>query len=196
MGSVKAVVKVVVARCYPPIRLAHALGRIAVFVDDLFDKDRETASAACMDLRRCYAFRLALDLCFSGASRTLRWTSGHPNLLRLPVDFGVVFAKPGEAKDHGLLAQRGDCELGSLCMPFVAQYDVCDFGDRTCFVGSSIDIVDGDGSGEAMGGNIVRTDILCVDKQAGGTAVDKCTCVVLHCGVRGLNFDVDVERVF
>src|SRR3981189_1886170 len=102
---VKAVVKVVVTRCYPPIRLAPALGRIAVFVDDLFDKDRETASAACMDMRRCYAFCLALDLCFSAASRTLRWTSGHPNLLRLPVDFGVVLAKPGKAEDHGLLAQ-------------------------------------------------------------------------------------------
>jgi hypothetical protein len=36
-------------------------------------------------------------------------------------------------------------------MAFVAQYDICDFSDGTCFVGSSIDIVDGDGSGEATG---------------------------------------------
>src|SRR3981189_3244567 len=72
---VKAIVKVVVTRCYPPIRLAHALRRIAVFVDDFFDEDRETASAACMDLRRCYGFRLALDLRFGVASRALWWTS-------------------------------------------------------------------------------------------------------------------------
>src|SRR3979490_2696460 len=118
---IKAIVKVVVARCYPPVRLARALGRIALFVNDFFDEDRETASAACMDLCRCDVFRLALDLCFGAASRTLRWTSRHPNLLRLPVNFGVVLAEPGEAEDHTLLAQRGDCELGSLCMPLVAQ---------------------------------------------------------------------------
>src|SRR3981189_3130163 len=97
---VKAVVKVVDTRCYPPIRLAHALGRIAVFVDDIFDENRETASAACMYLRRCYAFRLALDLRFGAASRTLRQTSRHPNLLRLPVNLGVVPAQPGDAKGN------------------------------------------------------------------------------------------------
>src|SRR3981189_1438375 len=149
---VKAIVKVVVTRCYPPIRLAHALGRIAVFIDDFFDEDRETASMACMDLRRCYVFCLALDLRFGAASRALRWTSRHPNLFRLPVNFGIVLAEPGEAEDHGLLAQRGDCELGSLGMAFVAQDDVCDFSDSACFVGSSIDVVDGDGGGETTGG--------------------------------------------
>src|SRR3981189_1378893 len=143
---VKTIVKVGIVVCYPPIRLAHTLGRIAVFVDDFFDEDRETASMACMHLRRCYAFRLALDLRFGAASRTLGWTSRHSNLLRLPVNFGVVLTEPGEAEDHTLLAQQGDCKLGLLCMPLVAQYDICDFGNRTCFVGRSIDIVDGDGS--------------------------------------------------
>src|SRR3981189_1201365 len=117
-------VKTIVKVCYPPIRLAHALGKIAVFVDDFFNEDRETASAACMDLRRCYVFHLAFHLCFGAAGRALRWASQHPNLLCLPVNLRVVFAEPSEAEDHALLAQRGDCELGSLCMPFVAQYDV------------------------------------------------------------------------
>src|SRR3981189_1619317 len=195
MGSVKAVVKVVVARCYPPIRLAHALGRIAVFIDDLFDKDRETASAACMDLCRCYAFRLALDLCFGAAGRTLRWTSGQPNLLHLPLDLGVVLANPGKTEDHGLLAQRGDCELSLLCMAFVAQYDICDFGDGPCFVRGSVNIVDRDGSGEATGGDVVQTNILSVDEKAGSAAVDKRICVALHRSVCRFNFNADVKRV-
>src|SRR3981189_3570156 len=192
---VKTVVKVVVTRCYPPIRLTHALGRIAVFVDDFFNEDRETASAACMDLRRCYVFRLALDLRFGAASRALRWTSRHPNLLRLPVNFGVVLAEAGEAEDHTLLAQRCNCELGSLCMPFLAEYDVCDFGYCTCFIGCSIDIVDGDGGGEATGGDVVRTNVLCVDEQASGTAVNKRTCVAFYRGVCHLNFHINVQRV-
>src|SRR3981189_2589963 len=87
---VKTVVKVVVTRCYPPIRLAHTLGSITVFVDDFFDEDRETASAACMDLCRCYAFRLALDLRFGAARRTLWGPFRHPHLLRLPVHLRVV----------------------------------------------------------------------------------------------------------
>src|SRR3981189_3756715 len=130
-----------------------------------------------MDLRRCCAFRLALDLRFGAASRTLGWTSRHPNLLCMPVNFGVVLAEPGEAEDHGLLAQRGNCKLGSLCMAFVAQYDICDFGDGPCFIRGSVDVVDGDGSGEATGGDVVQTNILSVDEKAGSAAVNKCICV-------------------
>src|SRR3981189_1258019 len=37
-------------------------------------------------------------------------------------------------------------------MAFVAQYDICDFGDGPCFVRGSIDVVDRDGRGEATGG--------------------------------------------
>src|SRR3981189_3135210 len=124
-----------------------------------------------MDLRRCYVFHSALDLRFGTASRTLRWTSRHPNLLHLPVNFGVVLAEPGEAEDHGLLAQRGNCVLGSLCMAFVAQYDICDFGDGPCFVHGSVDVVDRDGSREATGGELVHTNILSVDEKAGSAAV-------------------------
>src|SRR3981189_628938 len=192
---VKAVVKVVVARCYPPVRLAHALGRIAVFVNGFLKEDRETCSAACMDLRRWYVFRLALDLRVGAGGRTLRWTSGHPNLLRLPVNLGVVLAKPGKTEDHGLLAQRGDCELSLLCMAFVAQYDICDFGDGSCFVRGSVDVVDGDGRGEATGGDVVRTDVLSVDEKPGGTAVDERTGVALHRSVRRLNFNFDIKGV-
>src|SRR3981189_1333275 len=103
------IVKTIVKVCYPPFRLAQAHGRIVVFVDDFFDKDGEATSAACVDLSSRGAFCLALDLRFGAASRTLRWTSRHTNLLRLPVNFGIVLAEPGEAEDHGLLAQRGDC---------------------------------------------------------------------------------------
>jgi hypothetical protein len=90
---VKTVVKVVITRCYPPIRLTHALGRIAIFVDNFFDEDRETTSTTCVNLRSCYMFCLAFDLCFSAAGRALQWTSRHPNLLCLPVDLGVVLVK-------------------------------------------------------------------------------------------------------
>jgi hypothetical protein len=83
----------------------------------------------------------------------LRWTSKHPNLLCLPVNFEVVLAKPGEAKDHDLLAQRGDCKLGSLNVVFVTQNNVCDLGDSSCFVRSSINVVDWDRGGESTGGD-------------------------------------------
>src|SRR3981189_1385363 len=158
------IVKTIVQVFPPPFRLAQAHGGIVIFVDDFFDKDREATSATCMDLSSRGAFCLTFDLCFGAASRTLRGTSRHPNLFRLPVDLGVVLAKPGKTEDHALLAQQGDCELGSLCMAFVAEYDVCDFGDRTCFVCGSVNVVDRDGSGEATGGDVVRADVLCVDE--------------------------------
>jgi hypothetical protein len=107
-----------------------------------------------------------------------------------------VLAKPGETKDHALLAQQGDCELGSLCMAFVVQNNVCDLGDSASLVCGSVNVEDGDGSGEAMSGDVVQADIFSVDEQAGSTAVDKRTCVALHRCDRHLNFDVDVERVF
>src|SRR3979490_3466198 len=181
------IVKTIVKVCYPSFRLAQARGGIVIFVDDFFDKDGEASSAAAVDLRSRGAFCLALDLCFGAASRTLWRTSRHPALLCLPVDLGVMLAKPGKTEDHVLFAQRCDRKLGSLCMAVVAQYDVCDFGDSTCFIGSSIDIVDGDGSGEATGGEVVHADILRVDEQAGGTAVDKRVYVALHRSVRRLN---------
>jgi hypothetical protein len=193
---VKTVIKVGIIVCYPPIRLAHTLERIAIFINDFFDKDRETTSVACMNLCSCYVFRLALDFRFGAACQTLRGTSRHLNLFRLPVNLTVVFAEPGEAEDHALLAQRGDCELGSLCMAFVMQDDICDLGDGACFIRSSIDVVDRDRSGEAMGGDVVRVDILHVDKKAGGTAVDKHIHIALYFHVSRLNVDVDVKRVF
>src|SRR3981189_526700 len=98
------IVKTIVKVCYPPFRLAQARGGIVIFVDDFFDKDGEAPSVACVDLRRRGAFCLALDLCFGAASRTLRRTSRHPDLLCLPVDLGVVLAQPGEAEDHALFA--------------------------------------------------------------------------------------------
>src|SRR3981189_2671612 len=187
------IVKTIVKVFHPPFRLAQAHGGIVIFADDLFNKNREATSAACVDLSSRGAFSLALDLCFGAAGRTLRWASRNPDLLRLPVDLGVVLAKPGKTEDHGLLAQRGDCELSSLCIAFVAQYDVCNFGDGPCFIRGSVDVVDRDGSGEAAGGDVVRTDVLCVDEQASGTTVNKRTCVAFHRGVRHLNFDVYVQ---
>src|SRR3981189_1278428 len=189
------IVKTVVKVFHPPFRLAQAHGGIVIFFDDFFDKDREATSATCVNLSSRGAVCLAFDLCFGAASRALRWTSGHPNLFRLPVNLGVVLAKPGKTEDHALLAQRGDCKLGSLCMAFVAQYDICDFSDGSCFVRGSIDVVDRDGRGEATGGDVVQTDILSVDEKPGGTAVDEPTGVAPHRGVRRLNFNVDVERV-
>jgi hypothetical protein len=87
-----------------------------------------------------------------------------------------VLEEPGEAEDHALLAQRGDCKLGFLCMPFVVQYDVCNLSDSTCFVRSSVDDVDRDGSGEAVGGDVVCADILGVNEKASSAAVDKPLC--------------------
>src|SRR3981189_1516253 len=99
------IVKTIVKVFHPPFRLAQAHGGIVIFVDDFFNKDREATSAACVDLNRRSAFCLALDLRFSAASQTLWGASRHPNLLCLPVNLRVVFAEPGEAEDHGLLAQ-------------------------------------------------------------------------------------------
>src|SRR3981189_1498574 len=105
------IVKTVVKVFHPPLRLAQAHEGLVVFVDDFFDKDGEATSAACVDLSSRGLFCSAFDFRFGAAGRTLRWTSGHPNLLRLPVDLGVVLAKPGKAGDHGLLATCGAWEL-------------------------------------------------------------------------------------
>src|SRR3981189_3135430 len=189
------VVKTVVKVCYPPFRLAQALGRIVVFVGDFFDEDGEAASAACVNLSSRGAFCLTFNFRFRAAGRALRRTSRHPDLFRLPVDLGVVLAKPGEAEDHALLASRGDCELGPLGMAFVAQDNVCGLGDSTCLVRSSIDVVDGNGSGEATGGEVVQADILSVDEKPGSTTVDERAHVALHRSVRRLNFDVNMKGV-
>src|SRR3981189_1824711 len=98
------IVKTIVKVCYPPFRLAQARGGIVVFVGDFFNEDGETTSAACVNLSSRGAFRLAFDFRFCAAGRALRQTSRHPNLFCLPVDLGVVFAKPSEAEDHSLLA--------------------------------------------------------------------------------------------
>ena len=101
-----------------------------------------------------------------------------------------MFAEPG---DHGLLAQRGDCELGLLCMTIVAQHNIGDFSDGACFICGSIDVVDRYGRGEVMGRDVVQTDILRVDEKPSSAAVDERTGVAPHRGVRRLNFNVDVE---
>src|SRR3981189_1216413 len=116
------IVKTVVKVFHPPFRLAQARGGIVIFIRNFFDKDGEATSATCVNLGSRGAFCVAFDFRFGAAGRALRWTSGHPNLFRLPVDLGVVLTKPGKTEDHALFAQRGDCELGSLCMAFVAQY--------------------------------------------------------------------------
>src|SRR3981189_3052693 len=167
------IVKTIVKVCYPPFRLAQAHGGIVIFVGDFFDKDGKTASAACMNLSSRGTFRLVFDFRFCAAGRTLRWTSRHPELLRLPSNFWVVLAEPGEAEDHGLLAQQSNCELGSLGMAFVVQNDVCDFGDSACLICSSVDVVDRDRSREATGGEVVVTDILSVDEKPSSATVDE-----------------------
>src|SRR3981189_252216 len=98
------IIKTIVKVCYPPFRLAQAHGGIVIFVGNFFDKDRETASAACVNLSSRGAFCLAYDFRFCAAGRALRQTSRHPDLFCLPVDLGVVFAKPSEAEDHAFLA--------------------------------------------------------------------------------------------
>src|SRR3979490_3302705 len=80
-------------------------------------------------------------------------------------------------------------------MTLVAQHNIGDFGDGACFVCGSIDVVDRDGGGEATGGDVVQTDILSVDEQPGGAAVDERVGAALHRGVRRLNFNIDVKRV-
>src|SRR3981189_140728 len=98
------IVKTIVKVCYPPFRLAQARGGIVIFVDDFFDKDGEATSVACVDLRSRGPFCLAFEFRFGAAGRTLWRTSRHPDLLCLPVDFGVMLAKPGKAEDHALFA--------------------------------------------------------------------------------------------
>ena len=80
-------------------------------------------------------------------------------------------------------------------MTFVAQNDVCDFGDSACLICSSVDIVDRDRSREATGGEVVVTDILSVDEKPSSATVDERTGVALHRGVRRLNFNFDVKQV-
>src|SRR3981189_3300222 len=104
------IVKTIVKVFDPPFRLAQARGGIVIFVDNPLNKNRGATTAACGDLSSRGAFCLALGLCFGAAGQTLRRTSRHPDLLRLPVDLGVVLAKPGKTEGPGSIAQRGACE--------------------------------------------------------------------------------------
>jgi hypothetical protein len=49
------------------------------------------------------------------------WATTHFDFIRLPVDFGVVFVKPGQPEDDILLAEASDCECRTFRVILVSK---------------------------------------------------------------------------
>ena len=69
----------------------------------------------------------------------------------MPVNLRVVFHKPCVAEDDGCLANTSDMEGGLFQVTLVLDYEVHNLSDVTGFIKGFVYIIDGSGSGEAMG---------------------------------------------
>ena len=75
---------------------------------------------------------------------------GHGDLSSVPVNLGVVY-KPCVAEDDSHPANTSNMESGSFQVTLVLDDEVHELSNVTSFMGSSIYIIDRDGSGEVLG---------------------------------------------
>jgi len=79
-----------------------------------------------------------------------------------------MFYKPGVSKDDGCSANAHDMEGGSFRVISILDYEVDNFSDVASIIEGSIYIVDRDGSREALGVQILGSDIIDINELAGG----------------------------
>ena len=79
-----------------------------------------------------------------------------------------MFYKPGVSEDDGRSANARDMEGGSFRVISILDYEVDDFGDVASIIEGSIYIVDRDGSREALGAQILGSDIININELASG----------------------------
>ena len=101
--------------------------------------------------------------------------------------------EPGESKNDVFASTAHDIEEVFLSNPFNVGVEGASIVDRTSFVRSLVNIANGDGGGEFLGGESVFSDKLPVNAGDVGTRVNQCRGVDDFEGVRGgdqLNRDV------
>jgi len=80
-------------------------------------------------------------------------------------------------------------------MSVVPEDDICDLVDCTALIGRSINVIDWDQPCQRTYGDIICACPFGVHEQSHCTAVDKRLSAAFDTGVRGFNFNVDVEGV-
>jgi hypothetical protein len=78
----------------------------------------------------------------------------------------------------------------------IPKYKIGDFGNRACFVECSVNVEDRDRLCKLAGGDVVFPDKVCIDEEAGCTAVNESLARTPDQGVRGLHLDLQLESVF
>jgi len=84
-----------------------------------------------------------------------------------------MFYKPGVSEDDGHSANAHDMEGGSFRVISILDYEVDNFGDVASIIEGSIYIVDRDGSRDALGAQILVSDIIDINELASGPRVDE-----------------------
>jgi hypothetical protein len=74
------------------------------------------------------------------------WATTHFDFICLPVDFRVVFTKPGQPKDDILLAEASDCECHAFRVILVLKDSLPQFQNTACFIWGAVHIIDRDGA--------------------------------------------------
>ena len=166
-----------------------------ILILDLLYEHWETTGSASTDLCGRNVLFPSLMFCIQPACVTVHGAAQHVDLFGFPVNLRVVLADPGEAQDHALLAQLHDRKLSVLCMPIVPEDDIRNLTDCTTLIGCSIDVIDWDQLCERTRGDIICACPFGVHEQSRCTAVDKQLSAAFDTGVRGFNFNIDVEGV-
>ena len=102
-----------------------------------------------------------------------------------PVDDGVSDTEPGESKDDIFLATTHDIKEMFLGDPFDICIESASVVNCASFVCSLVDILNGNGGGEFLGGESVFSDELPVDAGDVCARVYQCKGVNNFEGVRG-----------
>jgi hypothetical protein len=74
------------------------------------------------------------------------WAMTYFDFVHLPVDFRVVFTKPGQPKDDILLAEAGDHECHMFRVILVFKDGLPHFRNTACFIRGAIHIINRDGA--------------------------------------------------
>jgi len=79
-----------------------------------------------------------------------------------------MFYKPGVSEDDGHSANAHDMEGGSFRVISILDHEVNDFGDVASIIEGPIYVVDRDCLRETLGAQVLGSDIIDIDKLAGG----------------------------
>ena len=93
------------------------------------------------------------------------------HLSGLPINLGIVLAKPGVPQDEVPVAEIGDREQDLLTVPLVLEDQVYYFGNLSSFIRTSIDIEDRHRAGQLLRRKLIASDEVLVNEGSGGATV-------------------------